>query len=150
MKRVFLLLSFCAALYAQPSQVTYPQPDCTININNFTALNQTAPLSPNAGLNNLQVGCNVWAMCISVSGFSSITVALQSAPNNNGSPGTWVTFAGQTIFSASPYNANPITTGTQSFVWLYGYNPWVRVQLTGVTGSGVVNGSVYGWRRPTL
>lgn len=149
MKR-FLLLLFCvAAAIAQPAQVTLPQPDCTIIVNNFTTLNQTAPLSPNAGFNNMQGGCNTWAMSISVSGFSSVTVALQSAPNNAGVAGTWVTFAGQKIFSSSPNNVNPIITGTQQFVWLTGYNPWVRVALTAVSGTGVVNGTAYGWRIPS-
>ena len=150
MKRILLLLSCSAALFAQPSQITYPQPDCRIVITNFTTLNQTSPLSPNAGLDNLQQGCNVWAMSISVSGFSGVTIALQSAPNNAGVPGTWVTFAGQSIFSASPNNANPITSSTQAYVWLTGYNPWVRVQMTAITGSGTVWGSVFGWRRPGL
>jgi hypothetical protein len=147
MKRILLLLSFCASLLAQPSSVTLPQPDCTIGIGNgLTTLNQVVP---SLGFNNIGTGCDTWAMSISVSGFSSATVALQSAPNNNGVPGTWVTFAGQSIFSPSPNNNNPITSSTEAFVWLFGYNPWVRVQLTALTGSGIVTGSVYGWRNPS-
>jgi hypothetical protein len=143
------LFLFGSLPHAHAQQTTLPQPDCAFIINNLTTLNQTTPLSPNAGFSNLTQGCDTWAMSVSVTGFSSATVALQSAPNNGGVAGTWTTYAGQTIISASPNNANPITTATQAFVWLNGYNPWVRAQLTAITGTGAVNGTVYGWRIPS-
>lgn len=147
MKLLYFAFLLPFALQAQPVQFVNVQPDCQVFIN-FTALNQTSPTSPNAGFDNRGSGCTFWAMSVAASGFSSVTVALQSAPNNNGAPGTYVTFAGGTITSASPHNVNPIVTGTQDYVWIYGYNPWVQVKLTAVTGSGIVNGALYGWRQP--
>jgi hypothetical protein len=154
MKRLTLLLfaSVCC-MFGQSSQVTLPQPDCTIIIGSgstgLTTVNQTVPLSPNAGYNNNSGGCDTWAMSLAVSGFSTVTVALQSAPNVAGVAGSWSTFAGGTIVSPSPNNANPITTSTQAFLWIYGHNPWVRVQLTGATGTGIVTGALFGWRIPS-
>jgi hypothetical protein len=147
MKHFLFLLAFCIPALSQPVTVVLPQPDCQIVIN-LTTVNQTTPTAPNAGFNNITGGCSTWAMTIAVSGFSSATVALQSAPNVAGVPGTWVTYNG-TPFSPSPHNNNPITSSAEDFVWIYGYNPWVRVQLTAATGTGVVNGLAYGWRLPS-
>jgi hypothetical protein len=150
MKRIrwVVLLALGLVVAARAQTFVGVQPDCQI-VFRFTAFGQTSPTSPNAGLDNRGSGCTVWAMSLAVSGFSSVTVALQSAPDNAGVPGAWVTFAGQNIISVTPHNNNPIITGTQDFVWLYGYNPWVRVALTSVTGSGNVNGVAFGWRLPS-
>jgi hypothetical protein len=148
MKQFLFLLAFCITAFSQPVTVVLPQPDCQIVINLSTVLS-TTPTAPNAGFNNITGGCSTWAMTIAVSGFSSATVALQSAPNVAGVPGTWTTFAGGSILSPAPHVNNPITTAAQDFVWINGYNPWVRVQLTAATGSGVVNGLALGWRLPS-
>ncbi len=143
-----VLLSFLFALALHAQNFTVQQPNCQIFVH-FTALNQTAPTSPNAGLDNRTTACTTWNMAISVSGFASATVALQSAPDNAGVPGTWVTYANSTIISASPHNNNPIVTATEDFVWIVGYQPWVRVKLTAVTGSGTVNGGAFGCNIPS-
>jgi hypothetical protein len=147
MKQFLFLLAFCITAFSQPVTVVLPQPDCQIVINLSTVLS-TTPTAPNAGFNNITGGCSTWAMTIAVSGFSSATVALQSAPNVAGVPGTWAAYNG-TPFSPSPHNNNPITSSAEDFVWIYGYNPWTRVQLTAATGTGVVNGLAYGWRVPS-
>ena len=143
MRKLLPYLIFCGALGAQT--ITLTQPDCVIFFG-FTASGQSSPLSPQAGFDNRQVGCTTWNLSYSISGFSSITIALQGAPNNAGSPGTWATFPNQTILSGS--NPNTITAAG-AFVWLYGYNPWVRVRLTAATGSGIVNGAAFGYRIPS-
>jgi hypothetical protein len=117
-----------------------PQPDCNIFFS-FTATG-TLPLSPNAGYDNRTNGCIVWQVTSNNSGFSAINLVLQSAPNNAGVPGTWVTYAGATAIAG----ANPITSTTQTYFTLVGYNPWVRINLSSKTGSGVVSGSALGWR----
>lgn len=146
MKRI--LLGILLALPIAAQNFTVQQPNCQIFVH-FTTLNQTAPTSPNTGLDNRTTGCTTWNMAISVSAFTSVTVALESAPDNAGVPGTWVTYASSTIISAAPHNNNPITTGTEDFVWLVGYQPWVRVKLTAVTGAGTVNGGAFGWNIPS-
>jgi hypothetical protein len=145
MKRLLLFLALSIPAFSQ--QFVTPQPDCLIVIN-LTMVNQTTPTAPSAGFNNIQGGCGIWAMYVSVSGFSSATTTIQSAPNNAGVAGSWVTFAGGQIISPSPHNNNPIVTSTQDFVWLVGYNPWIRAQLSAATGTGSVNGLLLGWRSP--
>lgn len=120
------------------------QPDCIVFFQ-FTASGQTSPTAPNAGLSNLTTGCTTWSVSYANTGFSALTLAFQSAPNVNGAPGSWSTFAGANILSG--INPNTNTTGT--FTQLTGYNPWVRMALTAATGSGQVNGSLFGWRIPS-
>lgn len=142
------LIAYGLAHVAHAQTFVVQDANCRIFVH-FTAVNQSSPTSPNAGFDNRTTGCTTWNMAISVSGFSSVTVALQSAPDNAGVPGTWVTYAGGNIISASPHNANPIVTATEDFVWIVGYNPWVRVIMTAATGSGSVNGGAFGWPIPS-
>ena len=119
-----------------------PQPDCII-IFNFTAV-ANSPTSPNNGLDNRTQGCTTWQISYSNSGFSALSLVLQSAPDNNGVPGTYVNFAGTILVGV-----NPNTTTTQAYTQFTGANPWVRVRLDSVTGSGKVSGAAYGWRIPS-
>jgi hypothetical protein len=41
-----------------------------------------------------------------------------------------------------------MTSTTGGFWWVQGTNAWVNVNLSGLSSSGVVNGSVFGWRSP--
>jgi hypothetical protein len=136
----------CAILQraAQGQQIVVGQPDCVIFFR-FTAAAQTSPLSPNAGFSNLTNGCTTWNLSYANSGFSALSLVMQSAPNNNGVAGIWGTFAGATLLAG----VNPNTNTTGAFTWLTGYNPWVRVQLASATGTGEVDGAVYGYRIPS-
>ncbi len=92
-------------------------------------------------LNNRTRGCANWGITYTSSGFTALTLALQSAPDSSGVPGAWVTFAG-TLLSGS----NPSTTITQASASLSGYFPWLRANLSGLTGAGTVTGIFYGYR----
>jgi hypothetical protein len=139
-----LMLAYGFSHQAQAQQIVVSQPDCIIFFS-FTAAGQTSPLSPNAGFSNLTNGCTTWNVSYANSGFSAVSLVFQSAPNNNGVAGTWVTFAGANLLSG----INPNTSTTQAFTWLTGYNPWVRMTLASATGTGIVNGAVYGYRIPS-
>jgi len=81
-----------------------------------------------------------------VYGFTPINISLQTAADNNGVPGTFGTFSGQTTLAGT--NPNTSTT-TATFVLLTGYQPWLRVSLNTATGSGIVGGVAFGWRNPS-
>jgi hypothetical protein len=129
------------ALLAQSASTTV-QPDCMI-VFNFTAV-ANSPTSPNNGLDNRTLGCTTWQVSYSNSGFSAISLVLQSATDSSGSPGTYGNFSGTTLTGS-----NPNTSTTQAYSQFTGANPWVRVRLASVTGSGVVSGAAYGWRIPS-
>jgi len=138
------LLAYGLSRQAHAQQTVVSQPDCIIFFH-LTASGQTSPLAPNAGFSNLTNGCTTWNFSYANTGFSAITLAFESAPNVAGNPGSWGTFANGTLLSG----INPNTNTTGAFTWLTGYNPWVRVNLSAATGTGEVDGAIYGYRIPS-
>ena len=151
MKKLLLLLFLLTAtgLFAQKVP-----PDCVIPFS-FTASGQVTSNStcgaPNGGANGN--GIASWVLVFYNYNFSAISLLVQSAPDNNGVPGTWGAFGG-TILSSSQYpgssGINPNTATTSGFTGLAGYFPWMRVQLASVGGTGKVTGALYGFYNSTL
>ena len=139
MKKILLFLVLVGCASAQSTFNALHQPDCIIAF----SLTGTANT---AAFDNRGVGCSGWSIQWSNYNFSPVSVTLQSAPNNNGVPGTWVTFAGQSICNGG---SNPSSSTTTSATWLTGYNPFVRVSAT-LTGSGLLQGTALGWKDPAL
>ena len=138
--RLIGFLFVIAALHAQPVQQVLPNPDCQV----FFALTTSGQAS--GVINKLQQGCTTWEMAYTVSGFSPVSVLLQSAANNgSGGPATFGTGfpVQQTILSGT----NPGTSTTAGFLWVQGVNAFARVLMTG-TGPGIVQGALFGWRIP--
>jgi hypothetical protein len=144
-KRLALLIGVCGAfpLFGQPVQQVLPNPDCQFFFS-LTSANQFLPAGN--GFDNRTQGCTTWSMAENVSGFSGLTVTLQTAANSAGSAGSWG--AGFPIQQNTLSGSNAITSTTGGFWWVQGTNAFVRVQLTGTTGTGVVTGAVFGWRIP--
>ena len=83
--------------------------------------------------------CRNWTVGYSSYGFTGLTLSVQVAPDAGNTPGTWVDWPG-TVVSGSQPNASVTQASTQ----LLGYYRWVRVSLSGLTGSGGVSGVLYG------
>ncbi len=136
MKRtlLFLILMFASfPLLAQPGPVSV-RPDC------FQFFTFTVPAN-SAVFDNRSAGCPYFAIAYSSNGFTVESLLVQVAPDAGGTPGTWVTYTANS-------GINPNTATTQAFSTFSGYFPWVRVQLTSVTGTGSIQGILYGWRTP--
>lgn len=150
MKTLLCFVFLSAGLFAQ-TRIT---PDCAIPFN-FSAAGAVTSNStcgaPN-GSPNTQ-GIASWIVVYSSTGFSAVSLEVQSAPDNSGSPGTWVSFAG-TVLSNTQYpgssGINPNTATTSAFTGLAGYYRWMRVKLISVSGSGTVTGNLYGYLNSTL
>lgn len=150
MKKLLLgLLLLSGPIFAQ-TKVT---PDCVIPFS-FTAAGSTSNSTcgaPNGGSNGN--GIASWIVVYYNTGFSGLSVTVQSAADNSGVPGTYGTFAG-TVLTSSQYpgssGVNPNTATTSAFTGLAGYYPWMRVTLSGLTGSGKVTGALYGFYNSTL
>ena len=146
---LLLLLSF-APLFAQ-TRIT---PDCVVTFT-FTTTGNTPNTGTCAGPNGAPNGNGIssWILVYYVSGFSGISIVLQSAPDNAGVPGSWGTFAG-TVLTNTQYpgssGTNPNTATTSAFTGFAGYYPWMRVNLTSITGTGKVIGALYGYYNSTL
>jgi hypothetical protein len=147
-KTSFPLLLLCLLPLAAQTRVV---PDCAIS---FNLINANDATSQDSCGHQTGTGIVDWILVYAVSGFKTATLAVQSAPDAGGTPGTWDTFAGVVSIGS-----NPSTSGTSGYVQLSGYNPWNRVQFTDFTcGSiqvaaqpictGAVKGSLYGFLRP--
>lgn len=134
---LMLAAALSPAALAQTRQII--QPDCVIDFV-FTAAGQTAGGAGTCG-NNV-AGVYEWRITYKSTGFSALSLVVQSAPDNTGAPGAWVNFVGTLVGS------NPNTATTQATTDLAGFNPWVRVLLTSKTGTGTITGELYGCRQP--
>lgn len=150
MKKLLLLLLLPLAAFAQNTKVV---PDCVIPFN-FTTTASTGNLTcgaPNGNPNS--PGIASWIVVYDSTGFSALSLVVQSAPDSAGFPGIWATFAG-TVLSNTQYpgssGINPNTATTSAFTGFAGYYPWMRVTLASISGTGRVKGNLYGFLNSTL
>jgi hypothetical protein len=141
--------------HAQQKQpVTSVQPDCMVFFG-FNAASSGAQAATNSTgtsilIDNRQVGCYGWTVAVNSFGFTAESLLFQSAPDNAAGtgPGTWAAFAG-TLIACTPGGAvgiNPNTATTQAITCGTGYFPWLRMNLTSITGAGAVSGVLYGFK----
>lgn len=131
---LFAVLVLAAFAHAQ----TIDSPDCDIPF----SLSSTGPSQTSGCAANNQ-GVRFWAVIYKANGFTGLSLTMQEAPDNAGVPGTWSTFTATT-------GINPMTslTGLGADTTYTGYAPWVRVNLSGTSGTGTVAGHIYGCRQP--
>ena len=131
MRKLFAIALLAVSAYGQGGP-----PDCTAN---FTL----SAVGPSAGVSNQ--GCIFWNVAYQSTGFSGLSLTLQQAPDAGGTPGTWKTFAG-----TGELGSNPSTSITGAFYTILASDTdlaaWVRVNLSGITGSGTVKGSMFGYK----
>jgi len=127
MKRLIPFFLLAVSLAAQ---------DCVIRFD-FTATGNTTPF------NNQSIQCTNWTIGYFATGYSALSIQLESAPpgSNSSVPGTFAAWAG-TIVSGT----HPATATNQAQVYLSGLYPWVQVHLTSATGTGEVIGAAYGYK----
>lgn len=141
LKKLVLALTLVAGpLISQSIQPIMQVPECTL----YFSL--TAGTLNSGNFDNRFSGCSVWTVVYTNSGYTALTLTVQSAPDAAGAPGAWVPFAGNVLVGV-----NPNTALTQNRTVLYGYYPWMRVNLGGTVGAGTVRGTLYGFKdRSTL
>ena len=88
-------------------------------------------LNPGAAatIDNRSRVCTYWSFVYSSTGFSALSIALQSSTDSV----NFSTFAGTTISGSNPSTATTANTYVAS-----GYYPFLRVNLTTTTGTGSV------------
>jgi hypothetical protein len=131
--RIILLGSFFLSLLsAQQTGNVVVQPDCVQNFT-FTANGSTT------AYNAISSACLNWNMSYESTGFSALSLVVETAPNNGGVPGSWTTF---TAASGS----NPNTTTTSASSTFAGFFPFIRITLSSSTGTGTIKGTLYGYK----
>jgi hypothetical protein len=131
MKRYLLAAALAVSAYAQ-----VPAPDCIASFTLSAAGSQT-------GFTNQ--GCIFWTMTYRNFGFTGLSLTLQQAPDANNAPGTWKTFTG-----TGEVGSNPSTSITGAYYTIIASDTdlaaWVRVNLSGLTGTGFVTGYAFGYK----
>lgn len=131
MKKLLLAAALAVSSYGQITA-----PDC---ISSFTL---SAAGSTTAFKDQ---GCIFWNFAYTSTGFTALSLLLQQAPDNAGVAGAFITFAGTTVLGSNPatsttgayYTATASTTNLAA---------WLRVTLSGTTGTGTVIGFIYGYK----
>lgn len=116
-----------------------PPPDCVIVLNNWTTAQSSSSFP------NYFTACQTWTFQYTSVGFTGLTITVQSAPAATATtPSTFVTYAGTVSTGINPNTntAGRITTFSNGLVDI----PWIRVNLSGLTGTGTVFGVLYGYK----
>ena len=112
--------------------------DCVVNFQ-ITAQGGTGPAF--GAFDNRQIGCGSWQLQYSNSGFTAVTMTIQSSLDG-------VTFT--TLAGTATYGTNPLTstTAASALITSTGANfaPYVRVIATTATGTGTIRGVLLGYR----
>lgn len=142
MRKLFVLsLLAAAALFAQQGPLV---PDCFIVA---TATSTTPVNSSNfdngIGTGRPGIGCVDWTVVyFTTTTVATVSVELDSANDTAGAPAAFAAFGGTLI-----NGTNPSTVLNESTAQMTGYFPWLRLRISGVTGSGiVVNAFAFGFR----
>jgi hypothetical protein len=141
MKLINLILALAIGAVLAPAQTqTKLAPDCSASFQ-LSAIGTAAQFDNRTVSSATGVPCRYWTISYYVDGFSGVSLVVQSAQDNNGVPGSWSTFGGTVV-----NGINPNTATTSATTDLNGYFPWMRVNLTSVTGSGALRGVLNGYR----
>lgn len=129
-----LLCLFIKPMMAQVQSNVVVQPDCIASFVFTTTGTQQ--------INNISAACLNWTVDYTSTGFSAISLVVETAPNASGVPGSWSTFT-----AATGSNPNTSAVGaTSTFASGTAYYAFVRVNLASITGTGKVTGTLYGYK----
>lgn len=93
--------------------------------------------------NNTTLQCAGWRFSYYSQGFSAVSIELDGAPDNNGSPGTWAAIAATTPCTVA--GTNPATnTASGTALFSNCYFPWVSINVTLATGTGSITAGANG------
>lgn len=154
MKKLILIL-ISIPLWAQQKQpVSSLQEDCGATFA-FTAQSSGAQAAGNTTtgstgttpvIDNRQAGCLDWVVAYSTTTtVTGISLTFQTATDVAGVPGTWSNYPGTLTSGINPNTA--VTPGGAVTVATGPKYPFLRMNLTSLTGTGTVSGKLYGWKQ---
>jgi len=140
---VVLRLVFCLSIFLGVflgAAFSQNAPNC--NQQNFimTAAGTVTQNGQTTNFNATSAKCVAWTFSYFSEGFSGVSIQIESAPDNAGVPGAFTIIPSANI----AIGTNPLTATTFGTMTISGYFPWVRVNLTTATGTGVVNYTLVG------
>jgi hypothetical protein len=139
MKLAFLVCLLAAPLVAQQGPLV---PDCFVTVTALTSASVNSSNFDNRlGPNTPGLGCQDWTVTYYSTGFSGISVELDSSNDSAGTPTGFGAFAGTLI-----NGTNPNTTLNEGSQQLTGYFPWIRLRISGLIGAGTATAFAFGYR----
>ena len=145
-KLIPLILTLSGIAWCAPPDCQYSFKFTNRSTDQTDGITQISGANPAVAINNKDNACAGWQLSYDSEGFTAINLVFQSAPNtvnapNVISPGAWSTFSGTAVTGSLPL------TNTASGLYIgYNYFPWVRVNLTSLTGTGSINVKLQGWK----
>ena len=142
MKKLLLTLPIflCINASAQTATKSTPYPDCIIT-QTLTAVGATSPVPASQN----PTACAIWIFAYTTNSIpSGVSIAVQTAPDVSGAPGSWTNATATT-------GSNP-STATTSAAAIFGSGtapvafPWWRINLATLTGGGKITAYLYGWK----
>jgi len=135
MKKLFLLSVLSLPLVAQSI--------CTSQFSTVPAIGTSAVID-----NRVKM-CSLWVVTYNSTGFSALSIQLDTANDVSGSAGTFALSTGTVLEGANPSTAvNCQTTSNCQFI-INGYAPWVRLNFTSKTGTGTLTALAFGTTAPS-
>ena len=135
MKTFFLALVFSAAAFAQGN------PACQASVGPWTDTNATQVF-----YNGANTQCAYWILTYQVTGFSAVSIEVDSALGTSSGPGAFGLFSGTVVSGSNPSTSVSCATVTNCTIVLSGVVGWYRVSFTSHTGSGTIQGTLQGWK----
>jgi hypothetical protein len=94
--------------------------------------------------NGTDIKCSVWRLMYFSQGFSALSIQIEVAQDNNGQPAAFSVTPVNTASGLVVAGTNPATSNTSSTITINGYFPWIRVNVTSVTGTGSIEWNLIG------
>jgi hypothetical protein len=129
-------LWLCLVIFAQA-----PAPDIT------AAQTFTDATAGAAVWNPPTTGGASWRLTFNPTGFTAATLQVESSEDCSGAPcGTWTAVSSVNVINGSNplvWTASPVVSETVAFRFNH---PWLRVNVTSVTGTGTISTLLLGYR----
>jgi hypothetical protein len=144
------LLSFVSAVAFAQTQPLASQPDCPPVALTFSGGNGIAPTLPTAYLDNRNTQCQTWTVAYeAAAGLSGYTVVFQSATGTD-TPSSFTTYTGTMVASSASFGTAQYGIATFTSLSSTGGDsvntPWLRLLVSGATGTGNMRVVFYGYR----
>jgi hypothetical protein len=135
MKKLILLFLVFASL-AAAQQVA---PNCQITFN-FADVNNSGAFFNGTTL------CSYWVLTYQTTGYTAVSVELDSAAGTQAGPGSFGLFTGTTITGFNPSTSVSCGTGSNCTAVFSGVVGWYRVAFTSHSGNGTIQGTLQGYK----
>lgn len=139
-----LLMIFLVLVVMALPSLAQGNPTCQITVGPWTDTNATTIF-----YNGANTQCAYWILTYQVTGFSAVSIEVDSALGTSSGPGAFGLFSGTTVSGSNPSTSVACATVTNCTLVLSGVVGWYRVSFTSHSGSGTIQGTLQGYKAYT-